>query len=213
MRTLPSVLSLALISSIASASAPSHPSLPGTCSRVPARIVLVGSNGVQPDVSQGSFEVAVCRFSLPLQGAQVAVTHSANAAGVRLGRETDPAPTFATCPDQVLRFFTDATGTTGMTLTGSVDLGQQAPGVAPTVSIYADGVWFGDVPVVCYDLDGTGGVGAGDLSAWLTLFGAGDAILVADYNGSGVLDADDLSRWFDVFGSGFETVSATPLCP
>jgi hypothetical protein len=81
------------------------------------------------------------------------------------------------------------------------------------VRFYANGTNFGDVPVICYDLDGVGGVGAADLSKWITLFSSGHPWLVADYDGDGALGARDLSMWLDVFHSGDETASAAPLCP
>ena len=200
---------LSCLTSTTHAGLPTSPGRGNTCSHVPTRIVLVGSDGVLPDTTVGAFDVTVCEFPDPLPGASVAVEQSTNTLGVRLGALADPP---STCGVGV-RFFTDAEGHCRATITGSVDLSQQVPDIAPTVRIFANAVWFGDVPVVCYDLDGSGGVGSGDLSKWLGLFATGQNYLVADYDGDGKLGAGDLSLWLGVYASGRETVSATRFCP
>jgi len=216
MRAWFSTVLLISLSTSAWAGVPTLPGTPGTCSHLPDHVVLVGAAGTRPDAHVGAFDVVVCRFSRPEASAVVVVSPSqnpANAAGVILGRATEPAATYLSCPDQSLRFLTDPTGTCRITLTGSVDLTQQVAGVAPAVSVFADGMYFGDLPVICYDLDGEGGVGASDLSDWIKLFSSGEPWRVADYDGDGALGAQDLSLWLDVFQCGEETESATALCP
>jgi len=185
---------------------------PGTgCSQVPARVFLVGMQAGIPDTRAGTFEVDVCRFGNAMANADVAVSVPDWATNVvRIGSAADPSPRAVSC---ALHFRADASGVCHITLTGSVDLAQVTAEFPPTVRIYAEGVLFGEVPVVCYDLDGAGGVGAGDLSVLLGLFGSGQEWSVADYNGNGRLDADDLSMWVGVFGGGAQTESAVPLCP
>ncbi len=202
-----------LVPCVSSAGVVTPPSFPGSCSRIPARIILVGSNGTRPDTRLGSFEVTVCRFTNPAAGATVMIGSSQTPAGVRLGRDADPTQEFASCSSPFLRAYTNASGFCRMTVTGTVELADQQPGIPPTVSVYANGVLFGNVPVVCYDLDGASGVGANDMSLWFALFGTAQEFLVADYNGTGTVDADDLSMWLDVFGSGGDVESATPICP
>ena len=201
---------LALLPAIAVAGVPTPPGVPGNCSAVPSRIVLVGTAAGVPDTQLGEFEVVVCRFGAPYHGT-VVVTSSPDPLGVQLGLEADPAGQVASCAYPYVRAFAD--GSVRMTVTGAVDLASQVPGTAPTVRIIVDGVLFGDVPVVCYDLDGAGGVGANDLGLWLHLLGSGQDWLVADYNGDGRVGADDLSLWLEVFGSGRQSASATPFCP
>jgi hypothetical protein len=201
---------LALLPAIAVAGVPTPPGVPGNCSAVPARIVLVGTAAGVPDTQLGEFEVVVCRFGSPYFGT-VAVTNSPEPHGVHIGLEADPTQQAASCANPYVRAFAD--GSVRMTVTGAVELASQVPGVAPTVRIYAEGVLFGDVPVVCYDLDGAGGVGANDLALWLQLFGSGQDWLVADYNDDGRVGAGDLSLWLAVFGSGRQSSSATPFCP
>jgi hypothetical protein len=198
---------LALLPAIAVAGVPTPPGVPGNCSQIPARIVLVGTAAGFPDTQLGEFEVTVCRFGAPYFGT-VAVTNSPEPRGVQIGLEADPAGQVASCADPYVRAFAD--GSCRMTVTGAVELATQVPGTAPTVRIYVDGVLFGDVPVVCYDLDGAGGVGANDLGLW---FGTGQDWLVADYDADGHVGADDLSMWLAVFGSGRQSASATPFCP
>ena len=204
---------LAWLAATAHAGVTSPPWFPSTCSHVPSRIVLVGSDGVIPDTTMGAFDVTMCSFLNPVPGAILGVRQ--NGSGARLGVLVYPPSPIVYCGSGVsaLGLAADAQGHCRATLTGSVDLSQQVPGVAPTVDIIGNGSFFGSVPVVCYDLDGSGGVGAGDLSAWLTLFGSGQDYLVADYDGDGKLGAGDLSLWLTVYGSGRESVSATHLCP
>ena len=212
MRSWLSGYLLLLLPATAIAGAPWPPSIPGGCSRIPARIVLVGTNGAHPDALVGSFEVSVCRGTLPMYGAIVHLS-SPDGSAARLGRDTDPEPAYQDCPDPSVRFITDANGLCRVTLSGTVALSELLAGATSTVRIFANGVLFGDVPVVCYDLDGSGGVGARDLSSWLQLFGSGTNPSVADYNGDGSVGAGDLSQWLAAFGSGAQAVSATPLCP
>jgi hypothetical protein len=211
MRHWISLCLIARLPGLASAGVPTPPTWPSSCSRIPSRIVLVGTNGIDPDQKTGDFEVTVCRFTNTASGATVSVGTSQD--GVRIGSWSDPPPVYFNCASPVVRAFADADGVCHMTVTGSVDLSKTTPGISPTVQIFANGVLFGEVPVVCYDLDGVGGVGAGDLALWLQIFGSGDNLSVADYDGDGRVDASDLSMWLEVFGSGREAVSATPSCP
>jgi hypothetical protein len=64
-----------------------------------------------------------------------------------------------------------------------------------------------------FDLDGSGGVGAGDLSVWLGDFGSGMNWARSDFDGSGTVGAADLSEWLAVFGSSGSSQSCTTSCP
>ena len=69
MRTLRFLSVLLALAPHALAAPPSRPGGPiPTCSRIPARIVLVGTSGGQPDTHVGAFEVLVCEYIHPYNG-------------------------------------------------------------------------------------------------------------------------------------------------
>jgi len=69
------------------------------------------------------------------------------------------------------------------------------------------------VPVSYLDQDGSGGLGAGDLSVWQSDWVTGDPIGRSDYDGDGTLGPLDLSLWLTAWSSGKQTQSGTPYCP
>ena len=76
--------------------------------------------------------------------------------------------------------------------------------------IFGNGQLLANIEVVAYDLDGTGGVGANDLSLWLQDFGLGQDFLRGDYDGDGSMGANDLSFWLTLFGGGASAASCSP---
>lgn len=76
-----------------------------------------------------------------------------------------------------------------------------------------DGRFIGAPTVAAYDLDGSHGVGANDLSVWLDDFGSTLDIGRGDYAGSGFIGANDLSMWLSVFGSATSLESCAASCP
>ena len=72
---------------------------------------------------------------------------------------------------------------------------------------------IGSPSISAFDLDGGGGVGANDLSIWLTDFGSGNAYGRSDYDCSGDVGANDLSSWLTVFGSAGSAESCAGVCP
>jgi hypothetical protein len=75
---------------------------------------------------------------------------------------------------------------------------------------------LGILPAACFDQDGANGVGANDLSYWLTDFGCtGSNPMRSDYDGNGSVGANDLSIWLTVFGGGGSPQSAGSggVCP
>ena len=67
--------------------------------------------------------------------------------------------------------------------------------------------------VSAYDLDGSGGVGANDPSAWLGDFGDGRPFGRSDYDCSQSIGANDLSLWLAAFASGTMGESCVSHCP
>jgi len=67
--------------------------------------------------------------------------------------------------------------------------------------------------VSTFDLDGASGVGATDLSIWLTDFGSDAYHQRSDFDASGGDGANDLSEWLTMFGAGGSTQSCGASCP
>ena len=79
--------------------------------------------------------------------------------------------------------------------------------------IFKNGTLIQFPTVSAYDLDSSSGVGANDLSAWLTDFGTGNPYGRCDYDCSGGIGANDLSLWLTAFGSGTMAISCGASCP
>ena len=79
--------------------------------------------------------------------------------------------------------------------------------------IFANGTLLQTPTVSAFDLDNAGGVGANDLSAWLTDFGSGNPYGRSDYDCSGGIGANDLSLWLGEFGNGTSASSCAASCP
>jgi hypothetical protein len=106
---------------------------------------------------------------------------------------------------KTVRKLTDASGRATFTILG----GSNGAGNALTLlgggRIYANGVLLSAPIVAAYDLDGSGDIGANDLSAWLTDFGSGNPFGRSDYDASGEVGANDLSFWLSAYGAGRST--------
>ena len=195
-----------LAASAAFANVPS----PGN-STVPGCVTLVGSSVGVPDSLAGKFCVTVRDLANnPLNGSSVAIDISGRA-DLRFCDDQLNANYIQNCAAGTVRGFTDATGVACFTLLGS------SQGAAVTLGgggkIFADGVLIGTPGVSTFDLDGGGGVGANDLSIWLTDFGSGNAYGRSDYDCSGDVGANDLSSWLTVFGSAGSAESCAGVCP
>ena len=182
-------------------------------STLPAGIAVVGSSLGVSDSVAGKFSVVVRDLANnPLNGSSVVIDFSADADIKICNPQLNPSYTL-NCPARTVRKFTDASGTAGFTIVGG------GTGLAPSViagsgsKIYADGVLLGNRTVAAYDIDGIGGVGTGDLSAWLTDFGSGFAYGRSDYDFSGGIGTGDLSLWLTVFGAAASSASCTATCP
>ncbi len=82
----------------------------------------------------------------------------------------------------------------------------------------ANGGLFHLSHVMAYDLDGHDGVGANDLSLWLSDFSNFPTIATrSDYDCSGIVGANDLSLWLDAFGGastgGVPSMIQSGTCP
>src|SRR5438093_924395 len=72
--------------------------------------------------------------------------------------------------------------------------GMLTSGVA-TAGVTADGQLLGNLLVSTFDLNGSGGVNAADVSAWLVDKNSGVYRERSDFDGNGVVNAADVSLW------------------
>ena len=186
---------------------------PPNNSVVPACISLVGSYGGVPATAAGGFVVIVRDLANnPVAGASVVIDLS-NCLDLSIcADQLDPAAT-VNCAAMTVRKFTAADGSAHFTMLG----GSNGAGNASTLlnggRIYANGTLLGAPTVSAFDLDGSGGVGAGDLSAWLGDFFTAQPYGRSDYDCSGNVGANDLSLWLGAFGSGAMGESCVSRCP
>lgn len=181
-------------------------------STVPAVIALVGSTNGVP-APQGEFEVVIRDLANnPVPGAAVCVDLS-HAYDLHFCIDPlDPVVTMD-CANKRVCKRTDAAGRARFTLLGGSIARPAARSPHNAGRIFWEGMLIGLPTVSAYDLDGTNGVGANDLSLWLEDFGMQADIGRGDYDASGALGANDLSLWLQVFGSGASLESCTTACP
>jgi len=197
-----------LVASAAMAGVPS-----ATNSTTPTCVTLVGSLSGVPDSPAGQFTVIVRDLANnPLNGASVVVDFS-GCLDIAICDDQLDANALVNCGAKTTRKFTDALGSVSFTILG----GSNGAGNASTLlgggKIFANGTLIQTPTVAAYDLDGSSGVGANDLSAWLTDFGSGQPYGRSDYDCSGGIGANDLSFWLTEFGAGTSASSCAVSCP
>jgi pimeloyl-ACP methyl ester carboxylesterase len=182
-------------------------------STTPAFIRLVGATNGVPDAATGQFTVVARNLANnPLNGVSVVIDLSNCADLAFCSDQLDP-DALTNCAAKTARKFTNALGEVTFTLLGGSRGADNASSLAHSAKIFANGVLLALPSVSSFDLDGAGGVGAGDLSVWLADFGSGMNWARSDYDGSGTVGAADLSQWLAVFGSGASTQSCAVSCP
>jgi hypothetical protein len=188
--------------------------LPGLGDSItPTAIRLVGASGGIPDAVAGQFEVvARDNANNPINGLSVVIDISNCADLVICADQMDP-DALTNCAAKKVRKFTNAAGEVTFTMLGGSSGAGNASSLAHSARIFGNGALMGTPSVSSFDLDGTGGVGAGDLSVWLGDFGSGMNWARSDYDGSGTVGAADLSEWLAVFGSSGSAQSCAVSCP
>ena len=177
---------------------------------VPACISLVGSNGASASTS-GEFTVTVRDLANnPLPFALVTVDLS-NAPDLRLCADQLDPDLVMDCAGARASKLSDANGVVHFTLLG----GSLGPAVSflNAGAIYLEGTLIGAPSVSTFDLDGASGLGANDISVFLSDFGSGNAYGRSDYDCSGSIGANDFALWFAAFGSGMQALSCGSSCP
>ena len=219
MRPLRSLCVILLSASVApslalAGSPPVQSSLPPCCtSTLPSCVSLVGANGIVPAAGAGEFEAVIRDLaSNPVPGASVVIDFSNCLDLAICADQLDPDVT-VNCLAKTVRKFTDAAGAVHFTILGGSNGAGQASTLLSGGRIFANGMLLAAPTVSAFDLDGANGVGAGDLSAWLTDFGSGQPYGRSDYDCSGNIGAGDLSLWLSMFASGTMTASCGTSCP
>jgi hypothetical protein len=180
----------------------------------PACISLVGSNGAVPAAGAGQFTVIIRDLANnPLGGVVVTIDLSGCTDMILCADQMD-ADAVVDCARKTVSKVTTGDGSVRFTILGSSNGGGNAVTLLGGGKIFKNGNTLVQSPTVsAYDLDGAAGVGANDLSAWLTDFGTGQPFGRSDYDCSGNVGANDLSFWLTVFGSGTMAVSCGSRCP
>jgi pimeloyl-ACP methyl ester carboxylesterase len=205
------MLCLALLSPTANGATACVPSW--AMSTTPTTIWLVGSSRGVPDARHGQFKVVVRDLANnPLNGASVVIDLSYCPDLAICADQMDP-DAMVNCAAKTIRKFTNAQGEATFTVLGHSTGAADATTLAGGARIYANGTLIGQPTAAAFDLDGSGGVGAGDLSVWLADFGSGEPFGRSDFDGSASVGAADLSDWLDVFGSGESAQSCATSRP
>jgi pimeloyl-ACP methyl ester carboxylesterase len=182
-------------------------------SATPASIRLVGALGGVPDAVAGQFKIVVNDIGdRPINECLIVIDLS-NCADLTICSDQSDPNALTNCAAKTVRKFTNALGEVTFTLLGGSTGAGHASSLANSARIFGNGELLGTPSVSSFDLDGAGGVGAGDLSVWLADFGSGVNWARSDFDGSGTVGAGDLSEWLAVFGSGASTQSCTSSCP
>lgn len=199
---------------------PAHASTPGgsNCT-VPQLVHLVGMDGNGTPASIGQFTVVLRDLANhPVPGARVKFS-LASVTDVAAS-SSQPDPTLdVDCAAEVVNKLTDANGSATFSVVGrgTGTLSTEATGCTGLIQ-WADVPGFGDlaigsVIVTTFDLNGSGDVGASDLSVFLHQFAMGNGSRACDYDNSGVLGASDLSMWLTALASGAHLQSGGATCP
>jgi len=185
----------------------------GFNSSAPQCITLVGSRAGVPDAAAGSFTVEVRDLANnPVAGAAVVIDLSGATDMSLCADQLDPTAS-VDCANKTVKKFTGANGSVNFTVLGASNGGGNATTLLHGGKIFANGTLIASPTVAAYDLDGSGGVGANDLAAWLNDFGSGNNFGRCDYDCSGGIGANDFSFWLTEFGFGTSTESCASHCP
>ena len=181
-------------------------------STVPSHVLLVGLDMGVADTTTGAFLIVIRDLANnPIPGTNVEI-RLLNCPGARVAVDQRQPGITSRCVTHGILATTDLNGSTRFAAVGGGD--PAGPhGTGACASVYAGGVLMGDVRVAYLDLDGSSGMGANDISIWLSDFGTGEPIGRSDFNGDQVLTADDLSVWFGIWGTGTQTASPASYCP
>ena len=181
-------------------------------STIPHHVVLVAIDQGVPDAAMGEFVIIARDLNNTPDAGKLIEVRFQNCPGARVAEDQRQASVSSRCVTHGITAVTGADGSVHMIAVGGGD--RTAPhGGGACAGVYSGGVLLGFVPVSYLDQDGSGGLGAGDLSVWQSDWVTGDPIGRSDYDGDGTLGPLDLSLWLTAWSSGKQTQSGTPYCP
>jgi len=180
---------------------------------VPTVIRLVGNSGGAPDATAGRFTVVARDLAMnPIAHASVLIGFE-SCTDLAICADQLDADATVYCAEKLVRKLTDASGAVTFTILGHSNGAGGATMLANAGNVYVNGALIRHPTIAAFDLDGSGGVGAGDLSAWLSDFGSGVDWARSEYDGSGTVGASDLSEWLTVFGAAPRLSPARSAAP
>ena len=199
---------LVAASAFAGVPSPGNSTLPS-----PAFFTVVGSSLGVAD-PYGAFSITVRDLANnPINGSSVVLDFSGVSDAQLCSDQLDVAST-VNCAAKTVRKFTNASGVVSFTVVGgSTNTGGSAGAGLGGVKVYADGVLLGSLTAAMLDEDGAGGVGANDLSLWITDFATLGYFGRSDFDYSSGLGANDLSVLITAFGLLGSAEGCASYCP
>jgi hypothetical protein len=204
----PFALSVFLVLGAAAA----HADVPNAAaSTKPPGLLLVGHTGSTAD-PLGSETFVIRHLSgAPMYGAVVTIDFS-GCGDVRLSADALEPGFILDCGHKLIRGTTDQNGRVTFRIVGAAS-GSGARALPACAAVYADGVPFPSLGASTFDLDGSGGVNALDLSIVFSDMHSGHYQARSDFDFDGDVDVIDLSRLYQVMARGGSTESGLADCP
>jgi hypothetical protein len=180
-------------------------------STIPVFIHLVGSTAGVHDTTAGRFTVVIRDIANnPVSNSFVVVDFS-SCPDIRIASDQLNPNYTVNCTYHTVGAYTNVEGKVVFTLLGSSwDAGTYS-GLG-AVYLYSDGWRLGSPIASVFDLNGSSGVSAADLSFCVGDLGSHSYRARSDFNGDGMLTAGDLSLLLGELGTHRSTVSAA-ACP
>jgi len=171
-------------------------------------IYLVGqSEGVVDPM--GEFQVLVSASGSPYGGVKVTIDFR-SCADLWVA-PCQPFPGMTVETPGTVSGFTNSSGVATFRIVGNALNTGCTAGCVNGAGIFLMSTPLMNVKVAAFDQEGSG-VGANDLSRWLTDFGCGQYFMRSDYDGDGSVGATDLSLWLTCFGGGGSVDGGADVC-
>jgi hypothetical protein len=179
----------------------------------PAYLRLAASTAGVPDSISSKITVTVRDIANNVIANSFVTVDFSNAVttDIKIGSNQLNANYTVNCANHTVSAYTNAAGQVAFTLLGGSWAASSYSG-AGAGRIYADGVLLSSPTVAAFDLNGTGGLTAGDLSILLGDIGSHTYRARSDVDLSGALSAGDLSTELGAIGRHGSNTSAT-VCP
>ncbi len=176
-------------------------------SSTPTIIRLVGQNGAGVTDPIGTFTIVVRDLAAsPMANVSVVVELAAPDVVFCASQDAN----FAVLSGMRVQAFTDAAGR----VTGRIRGAGSGPAVQTTGNsgfrVFACGSLIGTGKLTAFDLDGGGGINAGDLSVLLEDFVTDPHHARCDYDNNGSISGNDLSMFLTVFSTASSAVGCGP---